>query len=83
MLDNFKIIKSLGHGCSSKVFLVEDDCGQKYAAKVIRKDKKYSQAFSAGLLKGEFHKLMKFEHHPNFIRAYQVNLEGTFISGST
>jgi serine/threonine protein kinase len=81
MIDNFKIIKTIGYGCSSKVFLVEDEVKQRFAAKVIRKDKPYTDEFSTKALQQEHEKLMKFENHPNFIKSYQVFLKGTFRSG--
>lgn len=42
MIDNeYKLIKVLGKGGSSKVFLAHDSQGNAFAIKAIRKDKQY------------------------------------------
>lgn len=78
MLDKkFCIQKTLGHGGSSKVFLGQDHLHNKYAIKILRKDKGYSYEHGANMIMNEHMLLQKFDHHPNILKSYQVSLEGT------
>ena len=83
MIDNkYTILKSLGYGCSSKVFLVKDVFGEKFAVKVIRKDKQYEDSFATNILNKEHELLFKLQDHPNIINSFGVNSEGVFESNS-
>lgn len=77
MIDNrFKLIKQLGRGCSSRVFLVEDGYQNTAAVKAIRNDKGYDDEVAASLLKREHDLLQKMKSHPNIINSYYTKLEG-------
>ena len=81
MIDNkYTILKSLGYGCSSKVFLVKDLFGEKFAAKVVRKDKQYEDSFAKWFMKNEHELLWKFQDHPNIINSFITNGEGVYES---
>ena len=78
MIDNkFKLVSYLGKGGSSKVFLAKDKLRNKYAIKIVRKDKKYSTAISEKLIMTEHQVLINLKYHPNIIKSYEINLDGT------
>jgi serine/threonine protein kinase len=77
MIDNkFKILKDIGRGCSSRVFLVEDYYHNVAAVKAIRNDKGYDDKIAASLLQREHALLNKMKHHPNIINSYYTKLNG-------
>lgn len=79
MIDNtYRITKNLGYGCSSKVFLVEDAQGNRFAAKCIRKDKGYEDSFARKIVKREHDICTKLADHPNIISSYLTNFRGIF-----
>ena len=77
MIDNKLILKSfLGKGGSSKVFLAADLSGNKFAVKIVRKDKKYPTGIAEKMLKTEHYLLSALKSHPNIIKSYGINLQG-------
>ena len=79
MIDNkYTILKSLGYGCSSKVFLVKDLFGEKFALKVVRKDKQYEDSIAKSFIKNEHELLLKLHDHPNIINSFDMNGEGVY-----
>lgn len=83
MIDcEFELLKVLGKGGSSKVFLAKDSYDYKCAIKVIRKDKNYPQQSAAAMLEREHELLQNLEGHPNIIKSYRVNLDGNVVSNN-
>lgn len=83
MIDNqFEIIKVLGKGGSSKVFLARDALDNKCAIKVIRKDKECLKYNASAMLQREHDLLWQLNEHPNIIKSLFLNCEGTLESGS-
>lgn len=77
MIDTkFKIVKPLGRGCSSRVFLVQDAYNNLAAVKAIRNDKKYDDKIAADLLQREHNLLKLMSTHPNIIDSYYTKLNG-------
>ena len=72
----FSIQKTLGQGGSSKVFLGVDSDHNKYAVKIIRKDKGYSYEHGANMIMKEHLLLQNLKEHPNILKSYNANLEG-------
>lgn len=72
----FSLQKVLGQGGSSKVFLASDSDSQKYAVKVLRKDKNYSFDHGANMIMKEHILMQSLWDHPNILKSYQANLEG-------
>ena len=72
----FSIQKTLGQGGSSKVFLGLDSEHNKYAVKILRKDKGYSYEHGANMIMKEHILLQNLKEHPNILKSYTVNLEG-------
>jgi len=60
--------------------LVKDLFGQKFAVKVIRKDKQYENSFAKRILNREHELLSILQDHPNIINSHSVNTEGVFES---
>lgn len=84
MIDtNFKIVKPLGCGNSSRVFLVEDAYENLAAVKIIRNDKKYDEPIAAMRLEREHKMLNKMSNHPNIIRSYYTKLDGQMSYDNT
>ena len=81
MIDNFKVIKTLGQGGSSKVFLAKNEFNDQYAVKVLRKDKKYTYDRGSKLLKKEHWTTSKLEAHPNILKSFYSNPDGWFSHG--
>lgn len=79
----FYIQKTLGHGGSSKVFLGQDREQNKFAIKILRKDKGYSYDHGASMIMKEHMLLQNFEHHPNILKSYHVSLEGVLEKEGT
>ena len=80
MIDNeFKIISRLGHGASSIVYRVEDECGNRYAAKCIGGEDKITYTTQMRLLMREHQTLCWLQEHPNIIRSLGMNTNGTAI----
>ena len=83
MIDNkFELVKVLGKGGSSKVFLARDSQNNKWAIKVIRKDKECLKNNAATMLQREHELLSQLNDHPNIIKSHQLNWEGILESGS-
>ena len=82
MIDKqFELVKILGKGGSSKVFLAKDALDNKYAIKVIRKDKASLQHSGDTVLKREHELLQQLSNHPNVIKPLHINYEGLLESG--
>lgn len=79
----FYIQKTLGHGGSSKVFLGLDSEQQKFAIKILRKDKGYSYEHGANMIMKEHMLLQNLEEHPNILKSHHVSLEGTLEKEGT
>jgi serine/threonine protein kinase len=77
---DYKIIRNLGYGCSSKVFKVQDEAGIVFAAKCIRKDKNYEKSFARGMLLREHKLATLLQSHPNVIKSYAIFGDATFES---
>jgi len=78
MLDKkYYIQKTLGQGGSSKVFLGQDSEHHKYAIKILRKDKGYTYEHGSNMIMKEHILLQNLKEHPNILKSYSVNLEGT------
>ena len=83
MIDNkYALKKFIGMGGSSKVYLAQDEMGQRVALKVIRKDKKYSKAYATTMVKREHDMLRKLADHPNVICSLGINYDGLYTSNS-
>jgi len=83
MIDNqFVLLKLLGRGGSSKVFLAKDQSDNKLAIKAIRKDREFAKNAAEIMLQREHELLQQLEGHPNIIKSYSFNLEGTVVSGN-
>ena len=81
MIDKeFEIMKTIGLGGSSKVFLASDSLGHKVAIKAIRKDKNYTKSAAASMLQREHEMLQRLESHPNIIKSLGVNFEGEVVT---
>jgi len=81
MIDNeFVLLKVLGKGGSSKVFLAQDSQGNKFALKAIRKDKNYGISTAASMLEREHELLQKLDSHPNIIKSYKISLDGIVVA---
>lgn len=81
MIDNeFSLLKILGKGGSSKVFLAQDSQGAKYALKAIRKDKNYESHAAAAMIEREHELLQMLDSHPNIIKSYMMNLDGEVVA---
>lgn len=77
MIDGkFKLIKELGVGGSSKVFLASDGIRNQYAIKILRKDKKYTYSRGATMLKKEHWIMSKLAEHPNILNSFYSNPDG-------
>lgn len=74
---NFHLQKTIGQGGSSKVFLGLDLNQNKFAVKVIRKDKGYTYEHSSKMIIKEHNLLQTLKEHPNILKSYHVSLEGT------
>ena len=74
--EEFSLLKILGKGGSSKVFLAQDTQGARYALKAIRKDKNYASQTAAGMVEREHELLSKLDLHPNIIKSHMMNLNG-------
>lgn len=81
MLDNFTVTKVLGQGGSSKVYWVKNEQDQEFAAKVLRKDKNYTYQRGSRVLKTEHCITSKLEDHPNILKSYYTNPDGSFTHG--
>jgi serine/threonine protein kinase len=74
MIDNeYKLVKTLGSGGSSNVYLAIDSDNTEVAMKIIRKDKKFSDSYASHLLIREHEMLQKLEGHPNIIKSNSLN----------
>ena len=83
MIDKqLELVKVLGKGGSSKVFLAKDALNNKYAIKVIRKDKASLQHSGDMVLKREHELLQQLDGHPNVIKSLYVNYQGVLESGN-
>lgn len=80
--EHFELVKLLGKGGSSKVFLARDSEGNKCAIKAIRKDKNFVKCAAAAMLEREHETLQKLEGHPNIIKSLGINLNGTVSTQS-
>jgi serine/threonine protein kinase len=80
MIDNeYKLVKTLGSGGSSNVYLAIDSDNTEVAMKIIRKDKKFSDSYASHLLIREHEMLQKLEGHPNIIKSNSLNWEGKLV----
>lgn len=80
MIDNeYKLVKTLGSGGSSKVYLATDSEGNELALKIIRKDKNFSDSYASHLLIREHEMLQKLEGHPNIIKSNILNWNGQLV----
>ena len=78
-LDNFKILRTLGSGISSKVKLGENIySGQKYALKILKSLS--STRYRSTLIKESA--IMSSLAHKNILKFYDLNLNGKYISKS-
>lgn len=75
--DQYRLIKLLGKGGSSKVFLAEDNQGAKYAIKALRKDKNFDHDTCWQMLEREHNLLQELVSHPNIINSIDVSTTGT------
>ena len=66
-----------GKGGSSKVFQAQDQMGNMWAVKVIRKDKGYDYDMSWRMLMREHELLQKLSSHPNIINSLGMDLNGS------
>ena len=83
MIDSkFKVIRELGQGGSSKVFLAKDDMNNQFAVKILRKDKKYTYTKGSLMLKKEHWIMNKLSSHPNILNSLMTNPDGFLKSGS-
>ena len=80
--DRFTLQKVLGQGGSSKVYLGKDQNENKYAIKVLRKDKKYGYKRGSSMIQKEHSIMTKLENHPNILNSYYSNPDGKFTNGS-
>lgn len=79
MIDNnFKLDMLLGTGGSSKVYSCHDPTGNIFAAKIIRKDKKFSESLAKSLLNTEMEIMQEMFDHPNILNGIFSNTDGTF-----
>ena len=78
MLDNqFLLRKAIGQGGSSKVFLAEHvETSEKYAIKILRKDKDYDNETGSKMLSKEHERMIILEGHPNILKSYTTNDSG-------
>jgi BR serine/threonine kinase len=66
-LGKYQLGKTLGSGVSCKVKLAKDDCGTRYAIKILHKDEAFSD-----LIKTEVESL-KHLKHPNIVNMVEVS----------
>lgn len=78
MLDNqFFLEKCLGQGGSSRVYQATHlQSNEKYAIKMLRKDKGYESDKGALMMKKEHERLELLKGHPNILQSYFTNSEG-------
>lgn len=80
MIDNtYELIKVLGKGGSSKVFLATTASGQRVAVKAIRKDKSYCEIAASAILEREHEILNRLEGHPNIIKSFSSKTDGLVV----
>lgn len=75
--ETYELIKVLGKGGSSKVFLARDESKNLYAVKALRKDKNFTSEASKQMLEREHDLLIKLADHPNIINSLMTCCEGT------
>jgi serine/threonine protein kinase len=77
MLDNqFELMKQIGKGGSSQVFSARDFHGNKFAIKIIRKDKCYSKEKAEHFILRESIVYDKVGHHDNIVQSYICSIDG-------
>lgn len=83
MIDNkFLLKRCLGQGGSSKVYLATDLSEERYAIKILRKDKKYGYQRGSTMIKKEHAIMTKLESHPNILNSYYSNPDGKLKNGT-
>jgi serine/threonine protein kinase len=75
--ETYELIKIIGKGGSSKVFLAQDDSQNYYAIKALRKDKNLSAQASKLVLEREHDLLLRLADHPNIINTILTWHDGT------
>lgn len=78
--DQFLLIDMIGTGGSSRVFLADSLFGTKFALKSIRNDKDFNIDAAKNILAREYELLQKLDH-PNIVKSYYLNLDGTVAYG--
>lgn len=82
MIDNtFTFKEIIGFGGSSKVFSAVDEQDNTYAIKAIRKDKGYESGMESMMVLREYLVMEHIGEHPNIIKHYSCNPEGTLRLG--
>lgn len=76
----FTVKKVLGQGGSSRVYLTQDDQHRQFAIKILRKDKNYSYERGTRILQKEHWILKKLSRHPNVLKSYYCNPDGTMVN---
>lgn len=82
MLDNqFFMEKCIGQGGSSRVYLATHlQTEQKYAIKMLRKDKGYEAESGAKIMLKEHQRLTVLKGHPNILQSFYTNTEGNLYA---
>lgn len=82
MLDNqFFLEKCIGQGGSSRVYLATHlESSEKYAVKILRKDKGYDAEKGAQIMQKEHDRLVSLQGHPNILQSYFTSSEGNLYA---
>lgn len=80
--ETYQVEKLIGFGGSSKVYLVSDQFDTKYAMKVVRQDKGYTEKFSEKIVFREYFVMDRLSLHPNILKCYAWVQEGFIRSES-
>lgn len=82
MLDNqFFLEKCIGQGGSSRVYLANHlETGEKFAVKMLRKDKGYEAEKGARIMQKEHERLTVLQGHPNILQSYFTTSEGNLYA---
>lgn len=77
-LDNYKVLQTLGSGGFSKVKLVEDENGSKFAAKILKNLGSQMQERVQDSILSEVNNLKKL-NHPNVLNLVAIKENGVYV----
>jgi serine/threonine protein kinase len=78
-LDNFHVLRTLGRGSHGKVKLVEDESGNRFAAKIISLWQIQENFRYAEILKNEVESLSRL-NHPNIVKIFSFSFSAQYTN---